>query len=193
MKLRLTPRKSGDRMALVTADREFTFAEIDGLSGALAHSLLKLSVTPGDRVTPYAPNAWEWIVGYYGAFRAGAIINPINVMLTPAEVRLRHPRLRREGAVRQSGQDLRRRGGGGVRPEDHAFGEENLAGATPFDELIAKLRTFETVKVDVRHRHKLSLGERLDDHRKPLARYGAMGGARRLLRPAPSRRPACRR
>ena len=40
----------------------------------------------GDRVTLYAPNSWEWIVSYYGALKTGAVINPVNVMLTPAEV-----------------------------------------------------------------------------------------------------------
>ena len=48
--------------------------------------LVALGVTPGDRVTLYAPNSWEWIVSYYGALKTGAVINPINVMLTPAEV-----------------------------------------------------------------------------------------------------------
>ena len=41
---------------------------------------------PGDRVTLYAPNSWEWIVSYYGVLKTGAVINPVNVMLTPAEI-----------------------------------------------------------------------------------------------------------
>jgi long-chain acyl-CoA synthetase len=71
----------GDRIALVDGDREFCFRDIDGLSGTLAHNLVQRGVAPGDRVTLYAPNSWECIVSYYGALKAGAIINPINVML----------------------------------------------------------------------------------------------------------------
>ena len=41
----------GDRRALVVSDRSFSFTELDGPSSALAASLVKLGVTPGDRVT----------------------------------------------------------------------------------------------------------------------------------------------
>ena len=98
-------RAFGERIALVVGEKSFSFRELDGLSDALAANLVKLGVKPGDRVTLYAPNSWEWIVSYYGALKAGAMINPVNVMLTPAEVAYRHARLRREGADRQRRQD----------------------------------------------------------------------------------------
>ena len=44
-------------------------------------------VQPGDRVTLYGPNCWEWVVGYYAVAKAGAVVNPISSMLTPEEVR----------------------------------------------------------------------------------------------------------
>ncbi|MCA1458235.1 AMP-binding protein [Bradyrhizobium sp. BRP22] len=58
----LAAKKFGDRTALVTDRREFSFRELDALSGTLAHNLVNLGVEPGDRVTLYAPNSWEWIV-----------------------------------------------------------------------------------------------------------------------------------
>ena len=79
-------RRFGDKVALAVGDRTFTFRQLDGLSSSLAASLVKLGIHPGDRVTLYAPNSWEWVVSYYGALKAGAVINPINVMLTPTEV-----------------------------------------------------------------------------------------------------------
>ena len=72
----------GDRTALVIDGRSFSFRELDDLSDSLAASLVKMGISPGDRVTLYAPNSWEWIVSYYGALKTGAVINPINVMLT---------------------------------------------------------------------------------------------------------------
>ena len=79
-------RAFGDRTALAIEGRTFSFRELDELSSSLAASLVRLGVKPGDRVTLYAPNSWEWIVSYYGALKTGAVINPVNVMLTPAEV-----------------------------------------------------------------------------------------------------------
>ena len=76
----------GDKTALIVPDRKMSFNELDGLSNRCANALLNLGVKSGDRVTLYSGNSWEWIVGYYGALKAGAVINPINVMLTPREV-----------------------------------------------------------------------------------------------------------
>ena len=79
-------RRFGDKTALVIEGRSFSFRDLDELSDALAGNLVKLGVKPGDRVTLYAPNSWEWIVSYYGALKTVVVINPVNVMLTPAEV-----------------------------------------------------------------------------------------------------------
>jgi long-chain acyl-CoA synthetase len=76
----------GDRTALVCPDRSLSFSELDALSNRCANALVKLGVEPGDRVTLYSGNCWEWVVSYYGALKTGAVINPINVMLTPGEV-----------------------------------------------------------------------------------------------------------
>jgi long-chain acyl-CoA synthetase len=80
-------RRFGDKTAVVFGSRVFTFRELDTLSSRLARSLRELGIQPGDRVTLYAPNCWEWIVSYYAIARVGAVINPINAMLTSEEVR----------------------------------------------------------------------------------------------------------
>jgi len=79
-------RRYGDRAALIVPDRELTFNELEALTNRCANALVALGIQPGDRVTLYSGNCWEWIVSYYGALKAGAVINPINVMLTPREV-----------------------------------------------------------------------------------------------------------
>ena len=76
----------GDATALVCGKRSFTFVEIDALACKLANGLVAMGVEPGDRVTLYAQNSWEWVVSYYGIAKTGAVVNPINVMLTPEEV-----------------------------------------------------------------------------------------------------------
>jgi long-chain acyl-CoA synthetase len=79
-------RRFGDKCALVFEGRRFSFRELDAQASRMANALVGLGVRPGDRVTLYAPNRWEWIVAYHGALKTGAVINPINVMLTPEEV-----------------------------------------------------------------------------------------------------------
>lgn len=76
----------GDKTALIAGDRRFSFSDLDRMAGRLANALSAKGVQPGDRVTLYSQNCWEWVVAYHGIAKAGAVINPINVMLTPEEV-----------------------------------------------------------------------------------------------------------
>ena len=76
----------GDKTALVLPDRELSFNQLEILTNRCANALVNLGVRSGDRVTLYSSNCWEWVVSYYGALKTGAVINPINVMLTPGEV-----------------------------------------------------------------------------------------------------------
>ena len=76
----------GDKTVLVCEDRSLSFSQLDALSNKLASALIELGVQLGDRVTLYSPNCWEWVVSYYGILKTGAVVNPINVMLTPSEV-----------------------------------------------------------------------------------------------------------
>ncbi len=76
----------GDKTALIIDGQAFTYARLEALSNQVANSLSASGIASGDRVTLYGANAWEWVVSYYGALKTGAVINPINVMLTPEEV-----------------------------------------------------------------------------------------------------------
>jgi long-chain acyl-CoA synthetase len=78
--------KYGERVALVFGGEEFTYNRLNQLTAQLANGLKGIGVSQGDRVTLYSQNRWEWVVSYYAALRLGAVINPINVMLTPDEV-----------------------------------------------------------------------------------------------------------
>ena len=79
-------KKFGDKIGLICGDLSFTYNELCDVSGQLANSLRGLGIGQGDRVTLYAQNCWEWITSYYAIARLGAVVNPINVMLTPEEV-----------------------------------------------------------------------------------------------------------
>jgi long-chain acyl-CoA synthetase len=79
-------RRFGARTALVAPGRTLTYQALDELCERVAGGLHDIGVRPGDRVSLYSPNRWEWVVAYHAALRAGAVVNPINVMLTAEEV-----------------------------------------------------------------------------------------------------------
>jgi long-chain acyl-CoA synthetase len=78
--------RCGGKPALVAGGRTLTYADLDTLSDRVAGGLAARGVAAGDRVSLLAQNRWEWVVAYHGALKAGAVINPLNVMLTADEV-----------------------------------------------------------------------------------------------------------
>lgn len=79
-------KRFGTKTALIFKDRSLSFAELDQLANRLAAGLQALGVGPGDKVTLYSVNRWEWVVSYYAIHQVGAVAIPINVMLTAEEV-----------------------------------------------------------------------------------------------------------
>ena len=80
-------RRFGDKAALVVEGETFSFCELETMSNRVANGLAAIGVQPGDRVTLYGPNCWEWLVAYYTIAKTGAVVNPISSMLTTEEVR----------------------------------------------------------------------------------------------------------
>ncbi|HET9421451.1 MAG TPA: AMP-binding protein, partial [Nocardioides sp.] len=66
-----------DRLAVVTVDRGYTFAEVDERSTRLANHLVSLGVGPGDHVAVHSANRIEWVDAFYGCLKARAV--PINI------------------------------------------------------------------------------------------------------------------
>ena len=80
-------RRFGDKVALIVGAEAFSFSELDAMSNGVANGLVAAGVEPGDRVTLYGPNCWEWLVAYYAIAKSGAVVNPISSMFTVDEVR----------------------------------------------------------------------------------------------------------
>jgi 3-oxocholest-4-en-26-oate---CoA ligase len=66
-----------DRIAVATADRDFTYADVDDRSTRLANYLLSLGIADGDHVAVHSANRIEWVDAFYGCFKARAV--PINI------------------------------------------------------------------------------------------------------------------
>ena len=82
----IAAEKFGEKEALVFEGRSLSFSEINELVERAAGGLSAEGVAQGDIVTLYAANSWEWVISYYAIARLGAVINPVNTMLTPAEI-----------------------------------------------------------------------------------------------------------
>src|SRR4051794_34260938 len=55
-----------ERTALVVNDKRLSFKELDALSNRVANGFVAIGVQPGDRVSLFGANSWEWVVAYYG-------------------------------------------------------------------------------------------------------------------------------
>ncbi len=73
-------------VALLFKGRRISVAEIDRASDALAHSLARLGVKHGDRVALVLPNAPQFIVSQFAAWKIGAIVAPQNPIYTDREL-----------------------------------------------------------------------------------------------------------
>ncbi len=56
----------------------FSYRRIDALANRFANALIWLGVRPGDRVAIQLPNFPQFVVGFYGALKAGAVVVPVN-------------------------------------------------------------------------------------------------------------------
>lgn len=74
-----------DRPALRLGDHITSYAELDAGSARAAALLRAEGVRPGDRIALMLPNVPEFVVLYYGALRAGAIVVPLNPLLKERE------------------------------------------------------------------------------------------------------------
>ncbi|AZG45264.1 AMP-binding protein [Gordonia insulae] len=70
----------GDNVALIdaAAKREWTYAEFHRDVRALAAGLVRLGVSPGDRVGLWSPNRFEWVLTQYATAEIGAILVNLN-------------------------------------------------------------------------------------------------------------------
>src|SRR5437870_13288294 len=86
-RLREVAREVGAKPALVLGDRTLTYRELDERTDRLAAALARRGLTQGDRVPLFMPNSLEFVVAFYGALKAGGVVNPINALSKEREVR----------------------------------------------------------------------------------------------------------
>jgi len=76
----------GSKVGVVSGDRRFTYAEFGERCERLATGLKGEGIRPGDRVAFLSFNNHQLLEGYFGVIQARAMVMPLNVRLTPAEL-----------------------------------------------------------------------------------------------------------
>ena len=82
-----TARRMPDAVGTIFFDGTLTWGEISALADRFAAGLQAMGVTKGDRVALILPNCPQYVIAFYGALRAGAIVVPCNPLYTSAELR----------------------------------------------------------------------------------------------------------
>ncbi len=75
-----------EHTALIFKGRRMSYAELERLSNAFGSALVDLGVKKGDRVALLIPNSPQAIIAQLGAWKAGAIVCPINSLYTASEL-----------------------------------------------------------------------------------------------------------
>src|SRR5213594_4877112 len=72
--------------ATIFFNRKRSYKSISDAAWRFANGLRRLGVKTGDRVALVLPNSPQFVIAFYGALRAGAIVVPCNPLYTPPEL-----------------------------------------------------------------------------------------------------------
>jgi fatty-acyl-CoA synthase len=76
----------GSKIGVVCGDLQFTYAQFGERCERLAAALPKFGIAAGDRVAYLSFNTHKLLEGYFGVVQARAIVMPLNVRLSEAEL-----------------------------------------------------------------------------------------------------------
>lgn len=75
-----------DKIGVIDGEKQFSYGEFAQRTHRLANALHMLGIKKGDRVSFITYNTHQLLEAYYGVIEAGAILNPINIRLTPQDI-----------------------------------------------------------------------------------------------------------
>ncbi|MBM7694024.1 long-chain acyl-CoA synthetase [Peribacillus deserti] len=85
-KLHETAEVSADKTAYIFMDQKTNYRELDMAVSKFSNGIKKLGIKKGDHIALIVGNTPHFIIGMYGALRAGATVIPINPIYTPDEI-----------------------------------------------------------------------------------------------------------
>src|SRR5580700_7041219 len=76
-----------NKVGIVSGERQFTYREFGERCERLGSALTKHGIAPGDRIAYLSFNTHQLLEGYYGVVLAHAVVMPLNVRLSPLELK----------------------------------------------------------------------------------------------------------
>src|SRR6185436_8431300 len=94
MNLALTPirfkhraeRWFPNKVGIVDGEVRMTYGEFGQRANRLSNALVEMGMNRGERVAWLGYNSHELLEAYYGVVQMGAVLLPLNIRLTPAEI-----------------------------------------------------------------------------------------------------------
>ena len=86
MNLVASAQKFPDHTALRMDYQVLTYARLDDTTARLARLMAAMLIGPGDRIGLMVPNVPEFGLVFYAALRCGAVVVPMNPLLTEREI-----------------------------------------------------------------------------------------------------------
>jgi long-chain acyl-CoA synthetase len=83
--LEQTARRVPNRLAIIFAGTEITYAELKELAERFASALVDLGVQKGARVSIHLLNCPQFAIAYYAIMRIGAVFTPLSPLSSPRE------------------------------------------------------------------------------------------------------------
>lgn len=84
--LRNTARKYPSKTAIEFYGSEISYGELDRRTDAFASALYRMGVRKGDRVALFLPNIPQFVIAFYSALKAGAIVTAMSPLREGAEL-----------------------------------------------------------------------------------------------------------
>lgn len=84
--VRLNGKRVGNQTAIVWNNVRETHRELDARTNSLANALISMGIAKGDRVALLASNCHQFIEVHVAVSKIGAILVPLNGMLSPGEI-----------------------------------------------------------------------------------------------------------
>jgi len=80
-------RRYPDQAATIFYGATLTYGELEELANKFARALLELGLEKGERIAIILPNCPQFLIGYYGALKAGMVVVATNPLYVERELR----------------------------------------------------------------------------------------------------------
>ncbi|HXU09299.1 MAG TPA: AMP-binding protein, partial [Blastocatellia bacterium] len=75
-----------NKVGIVDGEVRMTYGEFGQRANRLSNALVEMGIKRGERVAWLGYNSHELLEAYYGVVQMGAVLLPLNIRLTPAEI-----------------------------------------------------------------------------------------------------------